>query len=243
MEKITYSFLPSWFLLAQKEIGVKEAPGYANNPVVQQYYEDAGSGKQPDSVPWCAAFVGAMLERSGWRGTGLLAARSYLNWGEKLKKPIDGCIVILKRGNSSWQGHVGFYYKGKLLGGNQKDMVSIAPYNKGSVLGYRWPKTQKSKITTLYRSADMNAKQIGDAFRAMLIAVFGAGAGISWITDEMYLAIGSAVLAVGIGIWQLVSSSIWKLLDTVEKDPVVVKVVVADDELADELGPKVEAVK
>lgn len=140
---------PKWYELAQKEVGVKEAPGFANNPVVQQYYEEAGSGKQPDSVPWCAAFVGAMLHRAGVKGSGLLAARSYLNWGKALQKPTQGCIVVFQRGSSSWLGHVAFFVRTnpdgtiQVLGGNQGDKVSYANFSTNSrflkVLGYRWP--------------------------------------------------------------------------------------------------------
>jgi uncharacterized protein (TIGR02594 family) len=136
---------PKWLALARKEVGVKESPGFENNKIVQQYYVDAGSGRMPDSVPWCAAFVGAMLKRAGLKGTGLLAARTYLNWGIKLAKPKPGCIVVFERGNSRWQGHVAFYIKDvgthvRVLGGNQADMVSYSDYPKSKLLGYRWPK-------------------------------------------------------------------------------------------------------
>lgn len=137
--------LPRWYELAMAEIGTKEAPGYANNPIVQGYYRDAGSGKLPDSVPWCMAFVNAMLERSGRSGTGFLAARSALPWGQKLIKPIRGCIVVFKRGKLAWQGHVAFFDSFtpsghlRVLGGNQSDQVCYAVYRKEAVLGFRWP--------------------------------------------------------------------------------------------------------
>ena len=136
--------MPRWLDLARAEIGTKEAPGYANNPVVQKYYEDAGSGKLPDSVPWCAAFVGAMLKRAGVSPSGYLAARSYLKWGQKLTKPIPGAIVVFSRGSSPSQGHVAFFEQDKgnsirVLGGNQNDAVTRANYPKSRVLGYRWP--------------------------------------------------------------------------------------------------------
>jgi uncharacterized protein (TIGR02594 family) len=136
---------PEWYSLALAERGVKEAPGPANNPVVQAYYSDAGHPETiHDSVPWCAAFVGAMLARAGLATSGSLAARSYLKWGRNLERPRQGCIVVLKRGNSSWQGHVAFFVREEgralvCLGGNQSDRVSFATYPKARVLGYRWP--------------------------------------------------------------------------------------------------------
>jgi uncharacterized protein (TIGR02594 family) len=135
---------PRWLKIARGELGVKEAPGFANNPKVQRYYQEAGAGKMPDSVPWCAAFVGAMLKRAGSRGTNLLAARSYLQWGMKLDIPRLGCIVVFKRGTSPWQGHVAFFLRDngktvRVLGGNQQDAVNMTSYPKAAVLGYRWP--------------------------------------------------------------------------------------------------------
>lgn len=136
--------LPRWYELALAERGVTEAPGAANNPAVQAYYRDAGHPEvKHDSVPWCAAFVGAMLARAGATPSGSLAARSYLNWGVKLDAPRRGCIAVLKRG-TGWQGHVTFFDReenGRLvcLGGNQSDKVCFAVYRKSLLLGLRWP--------------------------------------------------------------------------------------------------------
>ena len=136
--------LPRWYELALGERGVKEAPGGADNPVVQAYYRDAGHPEvKHDSVPWCAAFVGAMLTRADVRPSGSLAARSYLDWGVKLGAPRQGCIVVLKRGKG-WQGHVTFFDREQngllvCLGGNQSDKVCFATYRKSVVVGLRWP--------------------------------------------------------------------------------------------------------
>lgn len=137
--------LPKWYELALAERGVTEAEGAADNPKVQAYYRDAGHPEvKHDAVPWCAAFVGAMLKRAGIEPSGELSARSYLTWGKKLATPRQGCIVVLRRGNSGWQGHVTFLDReegSKLvcLGGNQSDRVCFATYPKSKVLGYRWP--------------------------------------------------------------------------------------------------------
>ena len=134
----------TWYALALAERGVKEAPGAADNSTVRAYYRDAGHPEvKHDSVPWCAAFVGAMLARCGIKPSGSLAARSYLNWGLKLAAPRQGCIVVLKRGRG-WQGHVTFFDREEnrlyvCLGGNQSDKVCFATYRKSLVLGLRWP--------------------------------------------------------------------------------------------------------
>lgn len=136
--------MEKWYELARAEIGIIEGPGIVDNQRVLAYYRDAGFPDiRHDSVPWCAAFVGAMLKRAGIRPSGSLMARSYLDWGLILKKPTEGCIVVLKRGKPP-QGHVGFYVsEGKLLGGNQRDRVSITPYEQHNVLGYRYPLIRK----------------------------------------------------------------------------------------------------
>jgi uncharacterized protein (TIGR02594 family) len=133
-----------WYALALAERGVKEAPGGGDNPAVQAYYRDAGHPEvKHDSVPWCAAFVGAMLARAEVKPSGSLAARSYLQWGMKLAAPRRGCVVVLKRGKG-WQGHVTFFDREEnglyvCLGGNQSDKVCFATYRKSLVLGLRWP--------------------------------------------------------------------------------------------------------
>ena len=135
---------PAWLTLARAELGTHEGVGAANNPKVVAYFKDAGfAGVKLDSVAWCAAFAGAMLERSGHKPSGSLAARSYENWGVGLKEPALGCICTKRRG-SSWQGHV-FMLVGVNanqvfgLGGNQSDAVTIAAFPRSEVTAFRWP--------------------------------------------------------------------------------------------------------
>lgn len=61
-----------------------------------------------------------------------------------LKEPRLGCIATKKRGNSSWQGHVGLVVGASpssiiLLGGNQNDRVSVASFKRSEFTSYRWP--------------------------------------------------------------------------------------------------------
>jgi len=97
------------------------------------------TGVDPVRTEWCAAFVNAVLEKNNIAGSNSLAARSFLEWGESTDQPQRGDIVVFTRGNSNWQGHVGFYldtveYNNKIyymiLGGNQDDKVSIMYYPK-----------------------------------------------------------------------------------------------------------------
>jgi len=146
---------PKWMTLAKGEIGTKEGHGPRDNPKVLKYYGEAGHGwVKHDSVAWCAAFANAMLSRAGEPGTSSLAARSFLQWGKKLKAPKYGCVTVFKRGRSSWQGHVGFYVRTvgntiEVVGGNQRDAVNIRRYPKSKLLGYRWPVTATNSRTAL----------------------------------------------------------------------------------------------
>jgi uncharacterized protein (TIGR02594 family) len=137
---------PMWLVLARDELGTVEIPGPRSNPKVVQYYLDVVGKKYGDSVPWCAAFVGAMLMRSGEHSSGSLMARSYVRYGERCEaKP--GAIAVFSRGGSRVFGHVNFVEHvvgNKLLciGGNQHDAVTRATYSKGKAIAFRWPKEE-----------------------------------------------------------------------------------------------------
>lgn len=132
-----------WLDEAIKEIGTKEIPGPHSNPTVMEYYYEVIGKKFADSVPWCAAFAGAMLMRSGWRSSGSLMARSYLKWGRSCPAK-TGAIVIFPRGNSRIQGHVTIVETVEsarlvCVGGNQGDAVTRQSYPRSRALGFRWP--------------------------------------------------------------------------------------------------------
>ena len=136
---------PAWLARAWEQFGVSEIAGAEDNPEIQKYYREAGQRAElHDEVAWCAAFAGAMLFRAGETHTGSLLARSYLNWGTPLDAPRVGAITVLERGSDPGAGHVGFLVgvskaKVLLLGGNQGNKVSVAAFDIGRVLAYRWP--------------------------------------------------------------------------------------------------------
>lgn len=134
---------PTWVKEARSLIGTTETKGPQHTAAVLDFWKTIKlGGIKDDETPWCAAFVGAMLERSGLRSTRADSARSYLSWGKTLPAPVLGCIVVFGRAGG---GHVGFVVgqdaSGKLLvlGGNQSDAVNIKSFDNGRVLGYRWP--------------------------------------------------------------------------------------------------------
>lgn len=108
-------------------------------------------GVDPVQTEWCAAFVNAVLKESGIPGsesvsTYPLTARSFLKWGHPVGYPEPGDVVVFPRGNVAWQGHVGFYMRSitiageeyyYILGGNQKNKVSIELYRAELALAVR----------------------------------------------------------------------------------------------------------
>lgn len=129
--------------IALSQYGVKEVSGDGDNPTIVQYAKEAGFlWVSHDSTPWCSIFMNWVAMKASYERTRLATARSWLDVGEDVKVPQTGDIVILKRGNSTWQGHVGIWVNEDedfvyVLGGNQSDSVNISPYNKKKILGYR----------------------------------------------------------------------------------------------------------
>lgn len=137
-----------WIAEARKFIDVTEAPGDENNPEVVQFFKDIKrSGIKEDSVPWCAAFVGAILEHVGIKSTRFEGALSYLKWGKQLLKPAYGAIVVMERTGG---GHVGFCVGADkagnvmVLGGNQSDAVNIRAFPMSRIKSWRWPEDTTS---------------------------------------------------------------------------------------------------
>jgi uncharacterized protein (TIGR02594 family) len=190
---------------AEGYLGLEEWPGAKHNPQIVKMFAEAGHAwVKDDETPWCAAFVGAVLGQAGLRGSGKLDARSYLTWGEKVTEPELGDIVVLWRGSpDGWQGHVGFYagMRGDyvlILGGNQGNAVSIEPYAKSRLLGYRRAKapreslTQSTSMQAITGGAVSGAVGVTTAVSALdgtaqivvIVAALIAAAALAWVARE-----------------------------------------------------------
>ncbi len=139
---LTYSPTP-WVTHARKFLWLKELTGKNDHSVLDMWWIEQGLrwllGK-----PWCGLFVAEAIEFAGLEAPKhLYRAKAWLKWGEPIKAPVFGCVVIFGRKGG---GHVAFVVgrdpKGRLmcLGGNQANKVSIAPFDTSRVLGYRIPK-------------------------------------------------------------------------------------------------------
>ena len=108
-------------------------------------------GIDPVTVQWCAAFVNMILLENLYPTSEsvsdyYLTARSFLTYGQEVKDPRQGDIIVFPRGDQGWQGHVGFYVSTtiknnteyyNIIGGNQGDSVSIKPFLSSSALSIR----------------------------------------------------------------------------------------------------------
>lgn len=128
---------------ARKYLGVAEVPGKGSNPLVEEFFARAGHPGLTDEVPWCAAFVGAVLAELGIPPSGSLMARSYMTWGKAIhvNDMVEGDIAVIPRGKPP-AGHVFFVTRvenGRVygLGGNQKDQVSEDSWPLSSVIAAR----------------------------------------------------------------------------------------------------------
>jgi uncharacterized protein (TIGR02594 family) len=135
-----------WMAQAWIELGQREIAGAGDNARILALYRDTGHREiAHDDVAWCAAFIGACLERAGIESTRSLLARSYLQWGESLSAPLPGAICVFSRGDDPTAGHAGFWLGETgtgivVLGGNQGDAVSVTVVPKSRLLSCRWPK-------------------------------------------------------------------------------------------------------
>lgn len=138
-----------WLEIAFRELGVRTRPQGSSNPRVMQYHDGTNIAGYDDKASWCSSFVNWSLAQVGIPGTGSALARSWLDWGEAIDRPIPGCIAVLWRDDpTSWRGHVGFYLREDnssvyLFGGNQLEEVREHFYPRNTVLGYRWPSIRK----------------------------------------------------------------------------------------------------
>lgn len=139
-----------WLVFARDLLGVKEISGDKHEPKILAMWKDSHLPYMTDEEPWCAAYVGACLERSYVNSTRRANARSYQRWGNDVKAngvaeiPL-GAIVVFDRPPNEWQGHVGFAVgrteDGDILtlGGNQRNSVSIDPIRQRRLIAARWP--------------------------------------------------------------------------------------------------------
>ena len=127
-----------------KLYGLKEIIGSKHNPQILAMFAEIGyDWVTDDETAWCSAALNYFCKKLGYERSGKLDARSWLKMPIVVINPQLGDIVILWRNSpTAWEGHVGLYISQDIhniyvLGGNQGNMLSIAPYDKERILGFR----------------------------------------------------------------------------------------------------------
>jgi uncharacterized protein (TIGR02594 family) len=140
--------------MARRFVGLSETAGHVSNPQILAMLRLDATWPGDDDIAWCSAFSNYICWLLDLPRSKSLSARSWLMVGADvpLADATPGFdVVILKRGGANEpgpevlkaNGHVGFYYgrdafgQVLVLGGNQGDKVSIAPFAPARVLGVR----------------------------------------------------------------------------------------------------------
>lgn len=142
-----------WLAEARQHIGLREIPGAPTAPTIQRWLSTLGAWWTDDETPWCGVAVAAWMQSADIKPPpNWFRARAWLDFGMPLIDPVVGCVVVFGREGG---GHVGLVtgvdQRGRLLvlGGNQGNAVSEAPFERERVLGYRWPPNQFDLLARL----------------------------------------------------------------------------------------------
>lgn len=137
---------PLMLSVARLCTGLLEAPGVASNPVIVHWAKDLGvPGYTNDDIAWCALFFNrvAMACHYTLTGTGydLLRAKTAAVWGQPLKLPTIGAVMVFQRDGGH---HVGWYVGERVdayrvFGGNQGNTVNETWIQKDRLRAVRWP--------------------------------------------------------------------------------------------------------
>lgn len=139
--------------LAQRYVGLREVAGTAAHPAILAMLRLDAAEIADDETPWCSAFVNHIAWLLRLPRSKSLRARSWLTVGVPvgIGEATSGFdVVVLNRATGSPEpildgpGHVGWFasldrLEGRVyvLGGNQGDAVSVAPFPASRILGVR----------------------------------------------------------------------------------------------------------
>lgn len=133
---------------ARKDLGLSETPGNASTPRIAYAITTAASWlddgvKDVDgSIAWCGCLRGLWgIETATGVPKEHFRAVNWLNWGQHVdvEDAQQGDTVVLKRPGGNHVALLDRIDGGRwyLLGGNQSNSTTIAPYSESLVLGVR----------------------------------------------------------------------------------------------------------
>lgn len=133
---------PRWVTRARQDLGQRESLGANDSPRIREILKRF-SWQWLTGQPWCGSILADWMTDCGITPPkNAFRARAWLDWGEEIDGPAVGVVVVFEREGG---GHVGIVVgkdaRGRLLviGGNQSNAVTIAPFDMVRVLGYRLP--------------------------------------------------------------------------------------------------------
>ena len=122
--------------------GMSMSGGFGASNVVAEARRYIGGNPTSLGRLWCARFMNMVLQRSGYRGTGSDAARSFASYGQRVSGPQIGAIAVMARRGG---GHVGIVSgidaSGNpiVVSGNSRNRVREAPISRGRIYAYVVP--------------------------------------------------------------------------------------------------------
>jgi uncharacterized protein (TIGR02594 family) len=136
--------VPAWYANLLAKRGLHE--GLDNKELRDYLKSDGQQLGDPSKLPWCGDAVQtaiALTLPEEVVPTNPYWAQNWAKFGVALEEPALGAILVFKRTGG---GHVGFYAGEDaknyfVLGGNQRNSVSIAPVAKKQAISVRWPRT------------------------------------------------------------------------------------------------------
>lgn len=145
---------PPILLEALALYGTVETPGAPSNPVIDGWLVElilagavppwAGNVMTDDAVPWCGLLAAIAAHRAGCAVPDqFLRARAWTAFGAAVETPSVGDGLVFWRGKRhGTSGHVAFYVGEDdeayhVLGGNQRDAVSIMRIDRNRLLAAR----------------------------------------------------------------------------------------------------------
>jgi len=139
--------LPRLVAEGLKLLGVHEAAGAADNPVIMGWAREVGlaSAYSGDDVPWCGLFMAVVAKRAGKPvPADPLWALNWLKFGAPVGAPALGDVLVFQRKlpGGGMAGHVGICIGEDatafhVLGGNQSDAVTISRVERSRLRGAR----------------------------------------------------------------------------------------------------------
>ncbi len=140
---MTTNYEAPWLTEARRYLGQRELPGAPTAPFISRWLQQLGAWWRDDETPWCGTAVAAWMLVCGFKPPAAwYRAKAWATWGDELPVPVVGAVVVFEREGG---GHVGLVagqdQHGRLmvLGGNQGNAVTVAPFDHRRVIAYRWP--------------------------------------------------------------------------------------------------------